>query len=407
MRRPSAHDAWAALALVLILAGSAPAQTPPPAPPPAQPAQPAKSPSPQQTPSPPAPHSGSEGGLGGAPAPLPAKPGAEADRAAQAYVDGQENGALIPQAASLPDCLTPAQTLEIKSLYYAWQTAYKAAVDAARDYVRAGILVQVDEANLERDRGLEINANAELGFADARERPAAQAAWNKAKDAVSADQRILAHDKERLDGPAREASGAISVLRAKRDAYRAAIGKLPKDACPPPLKTSGVIPPRTTGVAAQSVLDELNFARTRPAEYAATVPADTIAGQEAIAFLRAQAPVAALSASPLLDGAASAHVSDQAKSAAPGHTGADGSTPMQRMQRAGVWSTIYAEEIALGADSAQAIVRQLIIDRGVAGHPHRTDLFSPNLKFAGVACGPSTAASSICVIDLAAAPPAR
>ena len=80
---------------------------------------------------------------------------------------------------------------------------------------------------------------------------------------------------------------------------------------------------------------------------------------------------------------------------------------MQRMQRQGVWSMIFAEEISLSEESAAGVVRQLIVDASTAGRPHRGDLFNPLLKYVGIGCGPNKAYRRMCVIDLSGAPVPR
>jgi hypothetical protein len=159
-----------------------------------------------------------------------------------------------------------------------------------------------------------------------------------------------------------------------------------------------------------AVLNEVNFARTRPQDYAHRLGGGPGAA-DAVAFLDRQAALPALAPSPLLAGVASAHAADQAARPEVSHIGSDGSNPMQRMQTAGAWSSMYAEEISVGSTTAAGVVRQLVIDSQSPTHAHRADLFSQLLASAGVGCGPSRAYRSLCVIDLtgaqtAANPPA-
>jgi len=42
----------------------------------------------------------------------------------------------------------------------------------------------------------------------------------------------------------------------------------------------------------------------------------------------------------------------------------------------------------------------LIVDDGVADRGHRTLVYSPELRYAGVSCGPHPIYRTVCVIDL-------
>jgi uncharacterized protein YkwD len=173
-----------------------------------------------------------------------------------------------------------------------------------------------------------------------------------------------------------------------------------------------------------AVLDELNFARTQPDAYARELrdyrdlfegrvvhedrdPVGVMTNEgvaavdEAIAFLKRQAPLEPLDASRMLDQAALGHVRDQGRRGAVGHAGSDGSSLGQRIQRQGLWSGGVAEVISYGKDSPAAVVRQLIIDDGVASRGHRRNIFNPGFRYAGVGCGEHRVHGAMCVIDFA------
>jgi uncharacterized protein YkwD len=127
----------------------------------------------------------------------------------------------------------------------------------------------------------------------------------------------------------------------------------------------------------QEVLDELNLARTFPAQYAELLaemrpffngtrlerPGEVIlvtqegisAVDEAIYFLRSTKPLSPLRGSRGLALAAKAHVKDQ-QDGALGHEGSDGSQPWGRMSRYGTWSGKVAENISYGAGTARGVV---------------------------------------------------
>ena len=124
---------------------------------------------------------------------------------------------------------------------------------------------------------------------------------------------------------------------------------------------------------------------------------------EAIAFLRRQRPLAPLSPAQALALAAGEHAQDQARSGGVGHESRDGTSFDQRIESHVAWRGAVAEDIAYGEATAEKVVRQLIVDDGVADRGHRTNIFDPELQFAGVGCGPHRVYQSMCVIDLAAA----
>ena len=172
----------------------------------------------------------------------------------------------------------------------------------------------------------------------------------------------------------------------------------------------------------QEMIDEINFARTRPAEYAAYLeqlrplfngkeyrrpgrPAlltEEGAGplEEAIRFLRGSKPLPARSVSRGLCSGARLLVEDQAATGATGHKGTDGAFCEQRAQRFGSWQGDLGENLTYGADSARERVLTLLIDDGFANRGHRLRILNPNYKVVGVACGLHQM-GSVCVINFA------
>ena len=172
----------------------------------------------------------------------------------------------------------------------------------------------------------------------------------------------------------------------------------------------------------QAVLSELNRARTDPAAFVASlrdqrsqyhgnlliptgapeafltqegvVPVD-----EAIAFVGHESAEVPLAAAPVLTAAAADHQADQASSGSVGHVGDDGSMPADRVRRRG--GDIYVGElIAYGNDDPAAIVRQLVVDDGVADRGHRRLLYDASLRYAGVSCGAHPVYRYMCVVTL-------
>ena len=169
-----------------------------------------------------------------------------------------------------------------------------------------------------------------------------------------------------------------------------------------------------------AVLDELNFARTHPYDYAQRLrsvwrPNDRDAEyangaadnpqdlSEAIVFLERQRPLKPLKADPRLAAAALGHATLQGPRGEVGHAGVDGASLSQRLQREGVWAGLSGENISYGYADARDVVRQLIIDSGVSGRGHRQNIFDSAYSAAGVGCGRHRVYGAMCVIDFAGA----
>ena len=170
------------------------------------------------------------------------------------------------------------------------------------------------------------------------------------------------------------------------------------------------------------VIREINFARQKPALYAAYLEElrshcngkflwrghvrihtkeGTRAVDEAIQFLHSTPPLQPLIVSSGMCKGAAVHCSDQARGRF-GHRGVDRSDPAQRMNRYGMWSTAWAENISYGKANARDIVIQLIVDDGLPGRKHRKNIFNPAFNYAGAAIGPHAIFGTMCNIDFAA-----
>lgn len=176
------------------------------------------------------------------------------------------------------------------------------------------------------------------------------------------------------------------------------------------------------GEADDAVLAEVNFARTHPQAYARRLmlqpvsdweralgpdarATDPGAFAEAIDFLMRQTPLPPLSRDETLAAAALEHVEAQGPAGEVGHSGEDGERFDARLRRHGLQAQIAAENIAYGPRAPSDVVRELIIDSGVASRGHRRNIFHPQLAAAGVACGPHRDYAVMCVMDFAGPTP--
>jgi len=141
----------------------------------------------------------------------------------------------------------------------------------------------------------------------------------------------------------------------------------------------------------------------RPGEIALITNEGVSAVDEAIEFLRQVKPVAVLSPSMGISSAARDHVQDQGPSGGTSHQGTDGSRMSDRFNRYGRWSGKIGENISYGRFDAREVVVQLIVDDGVKDRGHRQNLFDPEFRVVGVACGEHSAYEAMCVTAFASA----
>lgn len=182
---------------------------------------------------------------------------------------------------------------------------------------------------------------------------------------------------------------------------------------------TSILAPQT--VLERELIAEINFARTRPREYAESLrvyragfrgkvvryPGNPSglrtqegrrAVDEAIAFLERQPPLPPVTFAPLLARAAADHVADQGPRGATGHLSSDGADPRDRVQRRGGGAYV-AEVITYGPPTAVEVVRQFIVDDAVPGRGHRRTLFAQEMRFAGAGCGPHKSYQVMCVVE--------
>ena len=114
-----------------------------------------------------------------------------------------------------------------------------------------------------------------------------------------------------------------------------------------------------------------DFLKTKPGGRDADI-------EEVIAFLQNQKPMGALKWNDKLAQSAKDHVMDTGPKHIKGHTGSDGSSAAQRINKY-LGNVASGENIAYGKyASAEAMVKRLIIDKDVPSRSHRKIIFNPN-----------------------------
>ncbi len=124
---------------------------------------------------------------------------------------------------------------------------------------------------------------------------------------------------------------------------------------------------------------------------------------EAIRWLEKQRPAGALVLSRGMSLAARDLAAPQGASGGFGHTGPDGSSPSDRIERHGRWESLIGENVAYGQRSARDVVAAFIVDDGVPGRGHRKNLFNPAYRVMGVDCAPHAVYGTTCAVTFAAA----
>ena len=171
----------------------------------------------------------------------------------------------------------------------------------------------------------------------------------------------------------------------------------------------------------RDVLDEVNYLRANPGDYADELDAlqqhfdgrilygngeepdmttneGARAVDEAARDLRRISPLPEIKHSDILAQAAADHVASQGATGQVGHV-SNGRRPGQRVKARG--GNIYVGEvIAYGIFGARNAVRQLVVDDGVPGRGHRKLLLFAPYRYAGVACGPHKKWRNMCVVVL-------
>ena len=172
------------------------------------------------------------------------------------------------------------------------------------------------------------------------------------------------------------------------------------------------------------VVNEINYVRTRPQEYAKKrleprlkkykgldyhidsknkIPTKegATACKECIEMLKKQKPLHPLKMNKFLCISADILAQDQAKTGKKGHVSSDGSQLQDRLAKAHFKGSTFSEVTAYGLTDAIEIVARFMIGDGVPTRGHRVNILDPDFDKAGVAFikGGKAANGSVCVID--------
>jgi len=123
--------------------------------------------------------------------------------------------------------------------------------------------------------------------------------------------------------------------------------------------------------------------------------------KEAIEFLKIQRPVQELTFSKELQNACKDHVEDIGPKGLTTHEGSDGKLLSDRIEKYCEWDGAIAENLEFGLKTAEHIMLNLLINDGIQQRYQRNNLFHPELKYVGIACGPHKIYSICTVIGYA------
>lgn len=173
----------------------------------------------------------------------------------------------------------------------------------------------------------------------------------------------------------------------------------------------------------QSILSEHNRVRADPSSYIPIlkehmkyfkddilhkpreIPIQTNEGpkayQEAIDFLKKQRPVDTLTFDDRLAQAAEEHVKDIGPKGSLSHDSSDGKTVSDRIEMFCEWDSSCGENLEVGSKVGQDVIVSLLVNDGLSGRGHRVNLFKPDFKYVGIACGPHKDYDVVTVLDYA------
>lgn len=124
---------------------------------------------------------------------------------------------------------------------------------------------------------------------------------------------------------------------------------------------------------------------TRPGEIGIQTHEGPAVVKEAIEFLKKQAPIKeGIEHNSSVAKACKDHAEDIGPKGLFEHTGSDGSSCSDRIERYAKWNITCGESIDFGATNGKDVIISLCIDDGVSTRGHRNNLFNPKFKVFGV-----------------------
>ena len=120
--------------------------------------------------------------------------------------------------------------------------------------------------------------------------------------------------------------------------------------------------------------------------------------EEAILFLKSQKPLYEYQYKNELSFAAQDHLKDISLKGLTSHDGSNGSQLPERIEKYIEWDDLIGESLDFGFYNPENIILSLLIDDGVKERYQRSNLFSEEFKYCGIACGNHRDLNTCCVI---------
>jgi len=121
--------------------------------------------------------------------------------------------------------------------------------------------------------------------------------------------------------------------------------------------------------------------------------------KETADYLRTLKPIPSITASIYLENASLDHGSDISFNNIFSHTGSNGASLRERVERYGQWRGSLGENMDFGTNKPSDIITNLLIDDGVSTRGHRKNLLNPDYKFVGACVGPHSSYRFFSVMD--------
>ncbi len=112
-----------------------------------------------------------------------------------------------------------------------------------------------------------------------------------------------------------------------------------------------------------------------------------VAVKEAFEFLKEHPPLKPIEKNEGVMRAAREHCEDMAKSGVTGHSGSNGSTMAQRIEKQGRWKGGVSENVAFQQYTGLDFILYWLVDDGMASRADRKNLFNPAFGVCGIAVG--------------------
>lgn len=148
-------------------------------------------------------------------------------------------------------------------------------------------------------------------------------------------------------------------------------------------------------------LDRKNNVLSEPKKVQVQMVEGELVFNEAISFLNGLGNLDPFILDERLCKSAMEHVMDIGPKGLLSYQSSDGTEPEERIAKYGNYIESLGENIDFGPNDAMGVIISLALDDGESDRPHRENLFKPEYKKIGIACGAHKTEFQMCVMDFA------